>query len=138
MIRNGTVVDGTGLPSYRADVGVSGDRIAAIIAETGKRGLLFLDDGTSPRSASISAAKKSKAPFLKSDIVLDAKAEWAEIDAALARLETLATEKGIAVATAGSLPVTIERIARWAKTLEARGIRLVPITVAYQRKAKQS
>jgi N-acyl-D-aspartate/D-glutamate deacylase len=38
VIRNGTVVDGTGLPKYRADVGVSGDRIAAIgrIVERGK------------------------------------------------------------------------------------------------------
>jgi len=38
VIRNGTVVDGTGLPKYRADVAVSGDRIAAIgrIAERGK------------------------------------------------------------------------------------------------------
>jgi N-acyl-D-amino-acid deacylase len=30
VIRNGTVVDGTGLPKYRADVGLIGDRIAAI------------------------------------------------------------------------------------------------------------
>src|SRR5687768_18571576 len=38
VIRNGTVVDGTGLPKYRADVAVSGDRIAAIgrTAEKGK------------------------------------------------------------------------------------------------------
>ena len=38
VIRNGTVVDGTGLPRYRADVGITGDRIAAIgrIAERGK------------------------------------------------------------------------------------------------------
>src|ERR1700750_2395163 len=38
VIRNGTVVDGTGLPKYRADVAVNGDRIAAIgrIAEKGK------------------------------------------------------------------------------------------------------
>jgi N-acyl-D-amino-acid deacylase len=38
VIRNGTVVDGTGLPKYRADVGVSGDRIAAVgrISEKGK------------------------------------------------------------------------------------------------------
>jgi N-acyl-D-aspartate/D-glutamate deacylase len=38
VIRNGTVVDGTGLPSYRADVGIVGDRIAAIgrISERGK------------------------------------------------------------------------------------------------------
>ena len=38
VIRNGTVVDGTGLPKYRADVGLIGDRIAAIgrIGERGK------------------------------------------------------------------------------------------------------
>jgi len=36
------------------------------------------------------------------------------------------------------LPVTIERLARWAKTLEARGIRLVPVSAAFQRRAKQS
>jgi N-acyl-D-amino-acid deacylase len=30
VIRNGTIVDGTGLPRYRADVGIIGDRIAAI------------------------------------------------------------------------------------------------------------
>lgn len=38
VIRNGTVVDGTGLPKYRADVGLNGDRIATIgrIAERGK------------------------------------------------------------------------------------------------------
>ncbi|HYC47879.1 MAG TPA: amidohydrolase family protein [Burkholderiales bacterium] len=38
VIRNGTVVDGTGLPSYRADVAVTGDRIAAIgrIREKGR------------------------------------------------------------------------------------------------------
>src|SRR3982075_712863 len=30
VIRNGTVVDGSGLPPYRADVGVNGGRLAAI------------------------------------------------------------------------------------------------------------
>jgi polysaccharide deacetylase 2 family uncharacterized protein YibQ len=70
--------------------------------------------------------------------VIDAKAEWADIDAALVKLEAIASEKGVAIATASSLPVTIERIARWAKTLEARGIRLVPVSAAFQRKAKQS
>src|SRR5271169_3449163 len=39
VIRNGTVIDGTGLPSYRADVAVIGDRIAHIgrVDERGSR-----------------------------------------------------------------------------------------------------
>lgn len=114
------------------------DAMSAIIAETGKRGLLFLDDGSSPRSLAQQAASKTKSPFLKADVTLDARTEWANIDAALVKLEAIAAEKGVAVATASALPVTIERIARWAKTLEARGIRLVPVSAAFQRKAKQS
>ena len=41
VIRNGTVVDGTGLQRYQADVGLNGDRIAAIgrIREKGKEEL---------------------------------------------------------------------------------------------------
>lgn len=114
------------------------EALSAILAETGSRGLLFLDDGTSPRSATQRAAVKTKSPVLKSDIVIDSKTEWADIDAALVKLEAIAVEKGVAVATASSLPVTIERIARWAKTLEARGIRLVPVSAAFQRLSKQS
>src|SRR5271165_715651 len=39
VIRNGTVVDGSGFGSYRADVGIKGDRIAAIgrVKERGHR-----------------------------------------------------------------------------------------------------
>ena len=39
VIRNGTVVDGSGLGSYRADVGIAGDRIAAVgrVRQRGRR-----------------------------------------------------------------------------------------------------
>ena len=30
ILRHGTVVDGTGLPRYRADVGIAGDRVARV------------------------------------------------------------------------------------------------------------
>ena len=41
VIRNGTVFDGSGRPGFRADIGVVGDRIAAIgqVSENGHREL---------------------------------------------------------------------------------------------------
>ena len=49
---------------------------------------------------------------------------------ALARLETLAKERGTAVGVASALPISIERIGSWAKQLEGRGLTLVPLTTA--------
>jgi uncharacterized protein len=51
-----------------------------------------------------------------------------DIDAALARLEKMAREKGSAVGYGAALPVTVERLQRWAKAAEARGITLVPVS----------
>src|ERR1700729_2793486 len=42
IIRNGTVVDGTGLPSYRADVAMNGDRIVRI-GQIRERGTAEID-----------------------------------------------------------------------------------------------
>jgi N-acyl-D-aspartate/D-glutamate deacylase len=42
VIRGGTIVDGSGLPAYRADVGIRGDRIARI-GKIGGRGLDEID-----------------------------------------------------------------------------------------------
>jgi polysaccharide deacetylase 2 family uncharacterized protein YibQ len=54
----------------------------------------------------------------------------AEIDRALAKLEDLAKERGTAVGIASALPISIERIGAWVKTLEGHGIMLVPLTTA--------
>jgi uncharacterized protein len=61
----------------------------------------------------------------------------AEIDSALTRLETTARSRGFAVGSASALPVTIDRIAQWVKSADARGITLVPIS-AIARQAKSA
>jgi len=46
----------------------------------------------------------------------------------LAKLEGLAKERGIAVGVASALPISIERISVWTRTLDGHGVLLVPLT----------
>jgi polysaccharide deacetylase 2 family uncharacterized protein YibQ len=101
-----------------------------IIREAAKRGLGYLDDGSAPRSVAPALASGQAMPFAKADLAIDAVPTALEIDRALARLESLARERGLAVGIASALPVSIERIAAWSKALDSRGIMLVPLTTA--------
>jgi polysaccharide deacetylase 2 family uncharacterized protein YibQ len=101
-----------------------------IVREAAKRGLGYLDDGSAPRSVAASLATGQAMPFAKADLSVDAVPTAAEIDRALAKLEGLAKERGIAVGIASALPISIERIGVWIKTLESHGIMLVPLTTA--------
>ncbi len=111
--------------------------LSPILRDVAKRGLLYLDDGTAPKSAAAQIAGSIQAPFLKADLVVDTTPNWSEIDAALAKLEAIAAERGSAVGIASASPVAIERIARWAKAAESRGIRIVPLSVLYLRPKQQ-
>jgi polysaccharide deacetylase 2 family uncharacterized protein YibQ len=101
-----------------------------IIREAAKRGLGFLDDGLAPRSVASTLATSQGMPFVKADFTIDAVPTLAEIDRALAKLESLAKERGTAVGVASALPISIERIGVWIKALESHGIMLVPLTTA--------
>jgi hypothetical protein len=101
-----------------------------IIREAAKRGLGYLDDGSSPRSAAPSLAAAQGVPFAKADFAIDAVPTAVEIDQSLAKLEALAKERGVAVGVASALPISIERIGAWIKTLDSHGLMLVPLTTA--------
>jgi polysaccharide deacetylase 2 family uncharacterized protein YibQ len=110
---------------------------APVLRETAKRGLIYVDDGSNPRSVAARIAGANNLPFAKVDLVLDSVPTPGEIEHALGRLEMAARERGIAVGMSSALPVSIEHIAKWAKAAESRGLLLVPIT-AVALKAKQS
>ncbi|WP_029029282.1 divergent polysaccharide deacetylase family protein [Salinarimonas rosea] len=101
-----------------------------ILAEIGGRGLAYVDDGTSSRSRAPALAADAGLPVAVGDVVLDTVPDPDRIDAELSRLERLARERGIAVATASALPMTVDRIAAWAAQAEQRGVRLVPVSAA--------
>ncbi|WP_426438717.1 divergent polysaccharide deacetylase family protein [Bradyrhizobium genosp. P] len=101
-----------------------------IVREAAKRGLGYFDDGSTPRSVAQSLAAGQAMPFAKADFTIDAVPTSAEIDRTLVKLETLAKERGTAVGVASALPVSIERLSAWIKTLDSKGIMLVPLTTA--------
>jgi uncharacterized protein len=104
-----------------------------IIREIGRRGLIYVDDGSSARSLAGQIAGGNSLAFVKANLTLDVVPAPAEIDRALSRLEAAARENGLAVGFASALPVSIERISLWAKTAESRGLTLAPITAAAAR-----
>ncbi len=111
--------------------------LAPVLKEAAKRGLIYVDDGSAPRSLAAQMAGANTMPFAKADLTLDTVPTAADIDRALGKLEATARQRGIAVGFATALPVSIDRIARWAKAAEARGILLVPIS-AVANKPKSS
>jgi polysaccharide deacetylase 2 family uncharacterized protein YibQ len=111
--------------------------LGPVLRETAKRGLIFVDDGSSARSVAGQIAGSHNLPFAKTDIVIDTVPSAVEIDRALARLEMTARDKGTAIGFATAFPGTVARIAAWAKKLESRGFVLVPISMVAV-KAKSS
>jgi len=111
--------------------------LAPVLREAAKRGLIYLDDGSSPRSVAREIAAANNLAFAKADAVIDVVPTAADVDRALGRLETMARERGIAVGVASALPISIERIAKWAKAAEGRGIQLLPISAVAKRTADE-
>lgn len=109
-----------------------------VLSELASRGLDYLDDGSSPRSLAKDIAPSLNLPETGADIVLDAAPSAEAIDAALAKLEALARRQGGAVGVATGLPISIERIARFATALEGRGVSLVPASALISRSISAS
>jgi polysaccharide deacetylase 2 family uncharacterized protein YibQ len=102
------------------------DQMASVLGEIGRRGLLYLDDGSSARSRAVEVAGGT--PVLRADVVLDADLAPDAIDARLDQLRAIARERGYAIATATAFPATLDRVAEFARTAGDRGVRLVPLS----------
>lgn len=94
------------------------------------RGLMYVDDGTSPRSKAGKLATGQQVPFVQADLVLDLNLSSEAIGTQLMELEAIARQRGIAVATATAFPVTLNALQVWSERLEERGLSLVPISTA--------
>jgi uncharacterized protein len=106
--------------------------LTPVLREIGARGLVFLDDGSSTRSVAGSVGPAVQTPTARADLVIDRTPRPDAVDRQLERLEQMARQRGFAVGSASALPVSIERIAQWARSLETRGVLLVPVSSIYE------
>ena len=119
-----------------ASDGLRGERFAnspslfgPVLRQFAERGLLYVE----PR---VNAAVSGAAVGVT--MVVDDPPQRATIDAKLLELEQRARDGKPAVGLVESpRPVTVDRVASWARRLEARGIALVPVSALLPRSASQ-
>jgi polysaccharide deacetylase 2 family uncharacterized protein YibQ len=107
--------------------------LSPVLRDVAGRGLLYVDDGSSPRSLARGLAARLNLPTIGADVVIDASPKPQAIDEALTRLEGLARANGSALGVATALPVSIEHISHWARSLEGRGLALTPVSAIVTR-----
>ena len=84
------------------------------------RGLAFIDDG--------SAARRSGGGLVRgsAERVIDDQLNQTAIDQQLLALEAGALQRGQALGSGFAYPVTLEKVAQWARSLDQRGFQLAP------------
>lgn len=104
----------------------SSDALPPVMTFLARRGLFFYDSGTNARSAAGGVAGATGAAYVRSALTIDTIQSGMEVDQRLSELETHARALGTAAGTGFLYPVTIERVADWARGLAGRGFVLVP------------
>jgi polysaccharide deacetylase 2 family uncharacterized protein YibQ len=109
------------------------DALAPALTYLNRRGLYFFDNGAASQSVATTVSGQVGLPAA-SGTPLDAIPTALEIDRHLSELETSARANGGAVGSAFLYPVSVARIAAWAKGLESRGFVLVPVSALVNQK----
>ena len=104
------------------------DSLQPVLQSIRDRGLLFVDARTSGTSVAGRIAEDLGLPHALNNREIDQVASRVEIDAKLIDLENIARQQGHALGIARPYPVTLERLAQWAATLEEKGIDLAPVS----------
>lgn len=104
------------------------DAMGTVMEELGRRGLLYLDDGTTARTTAPDLALKDRVPFAVSDTTIDGSRDRGEILKKLDELERIARAKGFALGTGSAFDVTVDAVAQWTAEARRRGIEIVPVS----------
>jgi polysaccharide deacetylase 2 family uncharacterized protein YibQ len=115
----------------------SSEALSPVLTYLNRRGLYFFDNGAANQSVVPVVAGQVGIPALQSGPALDNIQTASEIDRRLSELESQARANGSAVGAAFLYPVSIARIAAWARGLQSRGFVLVPVSAIVPAPPKQ-
>lgn len=105
-----------------------------VLDDMARRGLMFVEDGSVANSLVAEVASTASLPVARGTVLLDGLDKGGDFDAALQRAEASARSGAPAIVMGPALPTTIERINRWARSLQGKGIVLVPVSALVGRK----
>ena len=116
-----------GVTNYLGDRFMTSDAaFGAMLGTLRTHGLAFIDDGQARRRPG--AWSRATA-----DRVIDETQTPVAIMGQLNAIEAMAKQRGDALGTGFSYPVTVEAVARWATGLDARGLQLAPASAMTRR-----
>jgi polysaccharide deacetylase 2 family uncharacterized protein YibQ len=128
------------LPGYVGVISVMGSKFRAsephvrpILEALKGRGLMFVDGGAAKGNLAPKIATEIGLPRVISNIDLVNVSSRAAIDQRLSELEGIVRQQAVAVAIAAPYPATLERLAAWAATLEAKNLALAPVSALADR-----
>ncbi|MBZ0163546.1 MAG: divergent polysaccharide deacetylase family protein [Notoacmeibacter sp.] len=99
-----------------------------VIADLAKRGVMFIDDGSSARSTAGDLAAANRVPFVAGDLILDSTPDRGDILKKLDQLEATARARGFAIGSGSAFDVTVDAVAGWVAEAKKRGIEIVAVS----------
>lgn len=111
----------------------SADAMRPVVDRMFQRGLLLLDSRTAQNSLAARVADDVGVPRVYADRIIDTEASRPAIDRALADLERIARQNGVAVGIGQPFPVTFERLINWLALVENRGFVIAPVSAVVNR-----
>ncbi|MBB3660526.1 hypothetical protein FHX15_005795 [Rhizobium sp. BK650] len=124
----GEITNYTGIMNYLGGRFLSDPKaMEPVMRDIGKRGLLFLDDGTSAQSKTAVIAKGTDLPYAFADLQLDGQVNVNAILQKLDELERIARRNGQAIGVASAFDESIDAISKWSEEATMRGVEIVGV-----------
>ena len=108
----------------------STESFAPVLEEIKARGLLYLDDGSVPKSVGGKIDGALGLDYATAGEQVDKLPGGDAIAKALAELEAAAKQNGTAIGVAAAKPETVKQVAAWAEQLQGKGFVLIPVSAA--------